>query len=224
VEYLITFLEGFITFISPCLLPMLPIYFAYFSGRKTNNQKTAVRNAMGFIVGFTIIFVILGAFAGTIGSLLRELGTAVNIISGVIMIMFGLNFMEIIRLPLLNTNWQPQIKFGEADFFSSLLFGMVFAVAWTPCVGAFLGSALLLAASGAESLKGIFLLLCFSLGLGLPFLVSAVLIESLKSAFAFLKNNYRIVNLFSGGLLVVVGIMMATGVMGYFLALFSFRN
>jgi cytochrome c-type biogenesis protein len=220
-EYLITFLEGFITFISPCLLPLLPLYIAYFSGRKTNNQKTAVRNALGFITGFTLIFVILGAFAGTIGSLLREFRTVVNIVSGGIMIMFGLNFMEIIRLPLLNTNWQLRMKFGETDFFSSLLFGMVFAVAWTPCVGAFFGSALLLAASGAESLKGILLLLCFSLGLGLPFLVSAVFIERFKTAFTFLKSNYRIVNLISGGLLVIVGLMMATGVMGYFLA-FSF--
>lgn len=221
-EYLITFLEGLITFISPCLLPLLPVYIAYFSGQNTSNQKTAVRNAMGFIAGFTIIFIILGAFAGTIGSLLREFSTVVNIVSGVIMIIFGLNFMEIIRLPILNTIWQPRMKYGEADFFSSLLFGIIFAVAWTPCVGAFLGSALLLAASEAQTLKGIVLLFCFSLGLGLPFLFSAILIERLKSAFTFIKHNYRIVNLISGSLLVVVGLMMATGVMGCFLALFSF--
>lgn len=221
-EYLITFLEGLITFISPCLLPMLPVYIAFFSGQNTNNQKTAVRNAISFIAGFTIIFVILGAFAGTIGSLLSEFSTVVNLVSGVIMIIFGLNFMEIIRLPILNTIWQPRMKHDEADFFSSLLFGMIFAVAWTPCVGAFLGSALLLAASGAQTLKGIVLLFCFSLGLGLPFLFSAILIERLKSAFTFIKRNYQIVNLISGSLLVVVGLMMATGVMGCFLAFFSF--
>jgi cytochrome c-type biogenesis protein len=115
-----------------------------------------------------------------------------------------------------------KIKTAKLGFLSSALFGVIFSIGWTPCVGVFLGSALMLAASSGESLKGIFMLLSFSLGLGIPFIASAILIDRLKSTFDFIKKNYRIINLISGGLLVVVGLMMATGLMGYFLSLLTF--
>ena len=222
-DYLISFLEGIITFISPCLLPMLPVYISYFAGQNNKGKKkTAVTNSIGFVVGFTLVFVMLGAFAGGVGSFLREYRTVVNIVSGIIVILFGLNFMEVIRIPFLNTNRQLKMKTMNAGFLSSVLFGVIFSIGWTPCVGAFLGSALILAASGGESLKGIVMLFCFSLGLGIPFIASAVLINRLKSTFDFIKRNYRIINLISGGLLVVVGLLMATGLMGYFLSLLTF--
>jgi len=113
------------------------------------------------------------------------------------------------------------MKTTSTGFFSSVLFGVIFSIGWTPCVGAFLGSALMLAASSGESLKGILMLFSFSLGLGIPFVASAVLIDRLKSTFDFIKRNYRIINLISGGLLVIVGILMATGLMGYFLSLLT---
>jgi cytochrome c-type biogenesis protein len=221
-DYLIAFLEGIITFISPCLLPMLPIYISYFAGQSSGGKKKSVINAMGFVLGFTLVFVMLGAFAGTIGSFLKEYRTAVNVGSGIIVILFGLNFMEMIRIPFLNRNRQLKLKTGNAGFLSSVLFGVIFSIGWTPCVGTFLGSALMLAASGGDSLHGILMLLCFSLGLGIPFVASAVLIDRLKSAFDFIKRNYRIINLISGGLLVIVGLLMATGLMGYFLSLLTF--
>jgi cytochrome c-type biogenesis protein len=221
-DYLITFLEGIITFISPCMLPMLPLYLSYFAGqKKTDKLKATLTNALGFILGFTLVFLLLGAFAGALGRFLREYSTLVNILSGIIVILFGLNFMEIIRIPFLNSSRQLQLRSMKTGFFASVAFGLIFAVGWTPCVGAFLGSALMLAASGGESLKGI-LLLSFSLGLGIPFLASALLIERLKSTFDFIKKNYRVINLISGGLLVIVGILMATGLMGYFLSLLTF--
>jgi cytochrome c-type biogenesis protein len=222
-DYLISFLEGIITFISPCLLPMLPVYISYFAGQNsTSNQKATVSNAIGFVLGFTIIFVLLGAFAGTLGSFLTEYSTAVNIVSGIIVILFGLNFMEVIRIPFINVNHQLNIKTANVGFLSSVLFGVIFSIGWTPCVGAFLGSALMLAASSGEGLKGILMLLSFSLGLGIPFIASAILIDQLKSTFAFIKKNYRVINLLSGGLLIIVGLLMTTGLMGYFLSLLTF--
>ncbi len=222
-DYLISFLEGIITFISPCLLPMLPIYISYFAGQGSEGKKkSAIINSLGFVLGFTLVFITLGAFAGTVGGFLKEYRTAVNIVSGIIVILFGLNFIELIRIPFLNMNRQLKIKTVNIGFGSSVLFGVVFSIGWTPCVGAFLGSALMLAASGGESLRGILMLLCFSLGLGIPFIASSILIDRLKSTFNFIKKNYRIFNLVSGGLLVIVGILMATGLMGYFLSLLTF--
>ncbi len=222
-DYLISFLEGIITFISPCLLPMLPVYISYFAGQNSDgNKKTTVINAIGFVLGFTIIFVLLGAFAGAVGSFLKEYSTVVNIVSGMIIILFGLNFMEVIRIPFINANHQLNMQTANVGFFSSVLFGIIFSIGWTPCVGTFLGSALMLAASSGESLKGILMLFSFSLGLGIPFITSAILIDQLKSTFAFVKKNYRVINLISGSLLIIVGLLMATGLMGYFLSLLTF--
>ncbi|WP_414150720.1 cytochrome c biogenesis CcdA family protein [Acetobacterium carbinolicum] len=222
-DYFITFLEGIVTFISPCLLPMLPIYVSYFAGQsQSDNKRTAIFNALGFVLGFTVVFVLLGAFAGRIGSVLIEHQTVVNVGGGIIIILFGLNFMEVLNIPFLNTTRQMNMDHSRISFFSALLFGIVFSIGWTPCVGAFLGSALMMAASSGDTLKGILMLLSFSLGLGIPFMVSAILIEQLKSTFDFVKRHYRIINRLSGGLLVLIGLLMATGLLGYFLSLLTF--
>jgi cytochrome c-type biogenesis protein len=102
-------------------------------------------------------------------------------------------------------------------FFSALVFGIIFSVGWTPCVGAFLGSALMLASQQGSMVRGTLMLLCYSAGLGIPFILSAVLIDLLKGAFAFIKKNYGIINKVCGGLLIVVGVLMATGLLGRFL-------
>lgn len=222
-DYILSFLEGIITFISPCLLPMLPIYISYFAGQNSEDKKQrTIINSLGFVLGFTIVFVCLGAFAGTIGNFLKEYNTVVNIVCGVIVILFGLNFMGVIQLPFINTSKRIEVQTANMNFFSSMLFGIVFSIGWTPCVGVFLGSALMLAAQSGDSLKGVLMLLSFSLGLGIPFVLSAVLIDTLKGAFDFIKQNYKVINLISGGLLVIVGILMATGYMGYFLSLLTF--
>ena len=213
-QYIISFFEGILTFISPCLLPMLPVYISYFAGGQQNSRKT-LTNALGFILGFTVIFTAMGALAGTLGSFLSKYQTAVNIVSGLIVIFFGLNFMGIIKLNLFKGGARMQA--GNLGFVSSLLFGMVFSIGWTPCVGAFLGSALMLASQQGHVLEGMGMLLAYSLGLGIPFLVSAVLIDRLKVAFDWIKRNYRVVNIICGSLLILVGILMATGLMGLFL-------
>ena len=219
-QYLISFLEGVITFISPCLLPMLPVYVSYFAGGGERSTGKTLKASLGFVAGFSLTFIALGTLAGTVGGFLRSHQTAVNIVSGLIVIFFGLNFLGIIRLNLFQGS-SRRMETGNMGFFSALVFGLVFSVGWTPCVGAFLGSALMLASQQGQALTGMLMLLAYSLGLGIPFVISALLIDYLKSAFDWIKRNYRIINTVCGWLLVLMGLLMATGLMGRFLALLS---
>jgi len=217
-QYLISFLEGIITFISPCLLPMLPIYVSYFAGGKEDTKKTLL-NALGFTLGFTLLFTAMGALAGTLGHFLLEYRTAVNILSGVVVIFFGLNFLGVFKLNLFFGGKNANVN--NLGFFSSILFGIVFSISWTPCVGAFLGSALMLASQQGQTLTGTLMLLCYSLGLGLPFLLSSLLIDKLKGVFTAIKRHYRLINIICGSFLIVVGLLMATGTLGRLLTLLS---
>ena len=219
-QYLVSFLEGIITFISPCLLPMLPIYISYFAGGGSRSARRTLLTALGFVLGFTALFVAMGALAGTLGSFLVRHQTAVNVVSGLIVVLFGLNYLGILKLRLFRGGARG-MDVRNLSFFSAVLFGMIFSVGWTPCVGAFLGSALMLASQQGHALQGMLMLLCYSLGLGVPFLISAVLIDQLKGAFDFIKRNYRTVNLICGGFLILVGILMATGTIGRLLSLLS---
>ena len=219
-QYVISFLEGIITFISPCLLPMLPIYISYFAGGGERTAKKTFSGALGFVLGFTVLFVAMGALAGTLGSFLTRYQTAVNILSGAVVILFGLNFLGVLNINLFQ-GMRGGVDTKDMSFFSAVLFGIVFSVGWTPCVGAFLGSALMLASQQGSTMVGMGMLLCYSLGLGVPFLMSAVLIDQMKTAFDFIKRNYDTVNRICGGFLILIGIAMMTGLMGRVLALLS---
>lgn len=217
-QYFISFLEGIITFISPCLLPMLPIYISYFAGGGERSTKKTLGNALGFVLGFTIMFTLMGALAGSLGSFFVKYQTVVNVISGGIVIIFGLTFLDLIKIKLFQ-GIRGNVDTENMGFFSAVLFGVVFSVGWTPCVGVFLGSALMLASTQAHMLKGVLMLLCYSMGLGIPFVMSAVLIDKLKGAFHFIKSNYRVINVICGIFLIIVGISMATGLLGRLLNL-----
>ncbi len=219
-QYLVSFVEGIITFISPCLLPMLPVYLSYFAGGGERSTKKTLLGAAGFVLGFTAVFTAMGALAGTLGSILRQYETIVNIILGLIVIVFGLNYIGVFKLKIFSGTKSRKVK-TEMGFFSAFLFGVVFSVGWTPCVGAFLGSALALASSEGNVIKGIIMLLLYSLGLGVPFLLSAVLIDKLKGAFTFIKKNYKVINTVCGIFLVIIGILMMTGLMNKFLTILS---
>jgi len=216
VQYLIVFLEGIVTFISPCLLPLLPVYVFYFAGRGQLSTGRTLANALGFVLGFTLVFVALGALAGTVGSWLAQYQTAVNIVTGGIVIIFGLSYLGIIPLSFLKGMKSGQRE-DTLNFFSSLLFGIVFSISWTPCVGAFLGSALMLASQQGQMLTGTLMLLCFSLGLSIPFVASALLIDKFMDAFNAIKRHYDLITKISGGLLVALGLAMATGLLGQLL-------
>ena len=224
-DYLLAFLEGIITFISPCLLPMVPIYLAYIGGGAEDGSETQGQSAQRlmragcFVLGFSAVFVLLGAFAGTLGRLLLRYQTVVNIGSGILVILFGLSYLEVLRLPFakgITSRAEPVRSAAGA-----VLFGMVFSVGWTPCVGAFLGSALMLASAGASMWRGVLLLLCYSVGLGIPFLLSALLLSRLNAAFQFIKKHYAVINRVCGIFLIAVGLLMATGWMSRWLAALS---
>lgn len=222
-QYLISFLEGIITFISPCLLPMLPLYMSYFAGSSENsNKKKTFINALAFVLGFTIIFMTMGAFAGTIGGFLRKYQTMINLVSGGIVIIFGLSFLGLFTLAMPSFSHKLTKGMDNLNIFSSILFGAVFSIGWTPCVGAFLGSALLLASQQGSATTGILMLLSYSLGLGIPFVLSALLLDQLKGTFDFIKKHYKIITRISGGLLIFIGIAMMTGYMGKLLSVLSF--
>ena len=218
-QYVISFLEGVITFISPCLLPMFPVYVSYFAGGGERTTRKTLSGAFGFVLGFTLVFVAMGALAGTLGSFLTKYQTIVNILSGLMVIFFGLNFMGLLNVNVFKGGMGLAKMSG--GFFSAVLFGIIFSLGWTPCVGAFLGSALALASQQGHVVEGMLMLLAYSLGLGVPFLFSAVLIDKLKSAFNWIKSHYDVINLVCGALLVFVGVLMMTGTMGLLVAWLS---
>ncbi|MDU5111359.1 MAG: cytochrome c biogenesis protein CcdA [Clostridium sp.] len=220
-NYLILFLEGIITFISPCILPMIPMYISYFmGGSKENKNSKALINSIGFVIGFSIVFTILGAAFGTFGTFLKEYMNVFNIVAGIILILFGLNYIGILKVVVLNRSFKlSNKKAKDLNFLAAITFGMIFAIGWTPCVGTFLGSALMLAANSQTTIEGVFMLLTYSLGLGIPFIISALLIDSLKAAFKFIKSNYKVINIISGSLLIIIGVLMITG---YFNLLLSY--
>ncbi len=219
-QYVIAFLEGIITFISPCLLPMLPVYISYFAGGGERSTRKTLCCAVGFVSGFTVVFVTLGGLAGTVGGFLKEYQTVVNLLSGIAVILFGLNFLGVFQMNLFQgSRWSMDTE--NMSFFSAMLLGVIFSVSWTPCVGAFLGSALMLASQQEHMMQGVWMLLLYSMGLGIPFILSAVLIDYLKSGFDWIKKHYGIINLISGSILILVGVLMATGMMGKLMNLLS---
>lgn len=222
-ELAISFLEGIITFISPCLLPMLPIYVSYFSGEGAGDRRKTLKNAIGFVVGFSIVFVALGAFAGGIGGLLLRHSDVVNVVAGAFIFFMGLKYLGVVklRLPRLFKARGTMASKGNLTMLSAITFGITFAVLWTPCVTTFLGVALVRASTQGSAGYGMLMLFLYSLGLGIPFVMSAVLINQLKGAFDFIKRHYRVINMVSGGILLVIGVLVATGIFGRYLALFA---
>lgn len=216
-QFVITFLEGLISFISPCMLPLLPLYISYFAGGADKKHRVFLR-ALSFVAGFTLVFSLLGLFAGTLGAFLARYRTAVNIISGLIVVVFGLSYLDIIKLPFFKGMQNGRMA---NSVISAFLFGIVYSVSLTPCIGAFLGSALMLASVSGTALRGVMLLVTYSLGLGVPFVISAVLIEKLNSAFALIKKHYRFINICCGLFLIAVGVLMMFGLMSAVMSVFA---
>lgn len=218
--YLITFVEGLISFLSPCFLPLLPVYLAYFAGDADGGQddrRTLVHAGL-FVLGFSLVFILLGVGAGAVGALFARWQWALNLICGGLVVLFGLSFLEIVPLPLFRgaSGFQKNVS-----MLSCFLFGMVFSVSLTPCVGAFLGSALALASSRGSAALGALLLLVYSLGMGLPLLLSALLVARLKGAFDAVKRHYQLLNRIAGGFLIITGVCMMLGLLDALLAVLA---
>lgn len=235
-QYFITFLEGITTFISPCILPLLPVYVSFFAGSTdvlsaensadfamSETEKSleaasisrlrtkSLINASWFVLGFTLVFALMGAFAGIAGSIMTNYRIQLNIITGAIVIFFGLCYLDIVHLSLFNNHGRHRDR-DLAGFPGALIFGMTFAISWSPCIGTFLGAALMLASQQASMMKGIVLLLLYSIGLGIPYILCAVLITRLKATIDSIKSHYTTINRICGILLIAVGIMMTTGI------------
>ena len=219
-QYLVTFLEGIISFISPCMLPLLPLYISYFAAENEEDEKKikVFLRALSFVFGFTLVFSLMGLFAATVGSFLQNHKSILNIICGIIIIVFGLSCLEVIPLNF----FKGMNKSRKANsIVSAFVFGVIYSVSLSPCIGAFLGSALMMASNSADTFKGVTLLLTYSLGMGIPFLLSSIFIDSLKSTFKTIKKHYNIINTISGVFLIFIGIIMATGLFDRFLGLFN---
>lgn len=221
-SYILTFIEGILTFISPCILPMLPVYFLYLAGTAEGDTKIRplsksrlVINSAGFVIGFTLVFVLLGASVTSLGQFLSGHRDLLRKISGITMMLFGLYFMGILKLRFLNIERRFEFKLDKLQFPGSILFGMVFGLGWTPCLGVFLGSALVLASNSESVLQGILLLLIYSAGLGLPFILSSILFDRARDVFKKIQAHTRTINIISGLLLIAAGVLVFTDSLKY---------
>lgn len=220
--YVFGFIQGVLTFVSPCILPLLPVYFSYLAGIGADNKVQGksygaklVINSLAFIAGFTLIFVLLGAAATSLGHFLRSGIDIFRRISGIIMIVFGLNFLGILKFNFLNIEKRLEYRFKELKFFSSIIFGMVFGFGWSPCSGPFLGSALIMAANSNTVGQGILLLFVYSMGLGVPFILTAALMDKMKYSIESLQKHNRVIRAIAGFILIVGGILVFTDGMKY---------
>lgn len=206
-EYFLVFLEGIASFISPCMLPMLPIYMSYFAGNKQELKKTVI-NSTSFVLGFSIVFIAFSIVASLLGSFISESIKYIKIIFGIIIILLGLNYMEILKFNIFKTKIKNKINTGNMNFITSFLFGVFFSISWTPCIGTFLSSALLLIARKQQIIKGIILMIMYLIGLGIPFILSSVFINKLQEVFLVIKRNYSKVKFVSGVILIIMGIYL----------------
>ena len=207
-EYVLTFLEGLMSFISPCVLPLLPVYISYFAGREEKKIVKTVLNSIGFVIGFSIVFILLAVFASTLGAFISSNLRTFKIAFGVINIVLGLNYIGIINIKFLNNTKGIENVPERINFLKAILFGVIFSITWTPCVGTFLSSALMLVINSQDLIKGVILMGLYSAGLGIPLILSAVLIDSLKNGFSFVKKHYRVVKIISGLVLIGMGIFI----------------
>ena len=245
---LFVLLEGFLAFVSPCILPMLPVYFLYLSGESiidTENSTTntlealspteskdltparkprsrrLIINTMFFILGFTLVFLLLGATSTAIGQIFNSNRVLLERVSGGVIILLGIHMTGLIKIPLLNQDHRLNFGKRKVGLISALFLGIAFSLGWSPCLGPFLGSALLLSGQSSTLWEGMALLFVFSLGLAIPFLMASILFEELTAVFTWFKKHMKLVRIVSGSLLVILGILMLAGWFGYYARLFT---
>lgn len=209
-NYFLLFIEGIMTFISPCLLPMIPLYIAYFVGdKKTHTKGQTLLRAGLFMLGFSCVFILMSLFVSTVGKFLLVNRQVVNLIAGGIMALLGLDYLTGQRL-MTRLSQSGQARQQTANPF---IFGVIFAVSWTPCVGTFLASALTYIATVPSSFASFMLILSYCIGLGIPFLLCALLIEESKEAITWIKSHYKLINRIAGIFLIAFGVLTMTGLL-----------
>lgn len=212
---LVALAAGVLSFLSPCVLPIVPPYLAYMTGVGVGGLKSGERSAtlpaLFFVLGLSTVFLIMGAAASAFGRAFLQYQNLLSQVSGVAVMVMGLHFLRIIRIPILDQEARLEAGRGDGGAFGAYLLGLAFAFGWTPCIGPQLGMILSLAASGGEAGRGTALLAVYALGLGIPFLLSAIFIQRAMGLMNRIKPHMVLIERIMGALLIIVGLMLLTG-------------
>jgi cytochrome c-type biogenesis protein len=213
-------LMGMVSFASPCILPLIPSYVSYITGisfdelvgpdSRRKNINTTVLHSLAFVAGFTVVFVLLGATASIVGQLMTEYLKPIRIAGGLLMIVLGLFVSDVVPIPFLQQDAKIHLKERPAGYFGTFFVGVIFAAGWTPCTGPFLAAALMQAAQAETMMTGMVLLVFYSLGIGIPFILSALAISAFLSSFKKVKKYFRAIKIASGVMLIIMGILLIT--------------
>ena len=227
----LSFVAGIASFLSPCVLSLVPVYVGYLSGQIVSNsgahlppnRSRTFLHGLAFVSGFSIVFVTLGAAASAIGQALYDIRGILSQVGGVVVIIFGLHVMGVITIPYLyyDTRRQLDTNRDSLNFFSSALMGMFFSAGWSPCIGPVLGAMLTLAFSLEGVNRGVYMLCAYSLGLAIPFLVTALAIGHISPLMHRLRKAHRAIELTNGLLLIVIGGLLFSGTLGILTAKFA---
>ncbi|MFQ5850193.1 MAG: cytochrome c biogenesis CcdA family protein [Candidatus Binatia bacterium] len=222
-NFFVAFTAGLFSFLSPCVLPLIPSYLSFVSGvsldemrggqMQSHVRKRVVLNSLAFIFGFSLVFVSLGASASFIGSLFFGYRSFIRVLGGILIVLVGLYLMGVFKISLLERYFQFNLKGKPVGYLGSVLVGITFAVAWTPCVGPILGAILMLAGTSAEIDRGILLLATYAAGLALPFFLSAISVNSFYQFSKTFRRYIQVVHVAAGALLVMIGILLLTDYM-----------
>jgi len=215
VSALAAFAAGLLSFFTPCMLPLVPIYLGYMAGRASNSSSKGnsyvLAHAAFFVFGFSLVFVLLGAVAGLLGGLLGRLLPTIVRIGGFLLVILGLHMCGLLRIPLLNMDKHLELGSRRNDYWASLVVGIVFAAGWTPCIGPVLASILMLAANTQTLPGGALLLAVYSLGLGVPFIIFGGLFNLVTPFIRKIERWTPIFSIIGGVLLVIMGFLLVTG-------------
>ncbi len=214
-QIIIAFFSGLLSFFSPCVLPIIPSYLLYLAGASFNEyqskRRVVIINALFFILGFCAVFIVFGALSSYFGQVLFAFRVTMKYLASAILIVFGLFIMGAVKLAPLNIERKIDIR-KPVGYFGSFVLGLTFAAAWTPCIGPILGSILLMATVSASFFQGLVLLLAYSLGLAIPFLVTAFFLDLAIVYFKSINKYLNIIQFICGSILVIMGMLMFAGI------------
>jgi cytochrome c-type biogenesis protein len=220
----LAFLAGLVSFLSPCVLPLLPVYLSFVSGVSVealaSERGKVLRVSLAFVAGFTLVFMLLGAGAGELGGLLRQYRHWLTVLAGALLVLSGLAIVGLVHVPTPGLSRLPRMRGVPGAF----LVGMAVAIGWTPCVGYALGAILTMAGAAESAWSGALLLFIYSLGLGVPFLLAAVAFGWVARRLVWFKRHYRGFQIASGAVLIVFGVLFITGSFDYLSRLLSGWN
>ena len=219
IGYITAFLGGLLSFLSPCVLPLIPSYLSFITGMSFEDFKTGDKkrirkitliNSAAFVCGFSTVFILLGVFSSVVGKFMAVYYDHIRIIGGSLIILMGLYVMGIMKLDFLSYEKRVHLHSKPKGHFGSYIVGLTFGAGWTPCIGPILGSILLIASTSGSAVQGFWFLLAYSLGLAIPFMITSLTINSFLSHFTAIQKYMRLIMILSGLLLIAFGVIMLT--------------